>query len=59
MERLIQGLVNRDLIEKFGEKALRKMKKEELVQNMLPLITFYEEEFFKNGLKILRLVKLT
>jgi hypothetical protein len=35
------------------------MKKEELVQNMLPLITFYEEEFFKNGLKNLRLVKPT
>lgn len=56
-EELINGLANRDMLERYSREALNKMSQDELLEKKFPFLSFYEEEFVENGLKNLRLLK--
>ena len=57
VNKLILSLAGRDMLEKFGEEAVKKMTDEEFLKNERSFLEKYEEEFEKNGLKNLTLLK--
>lgn len=56
-DELMFRMAERDLIEKYGEDAVRKMKFEERVDKEQPFLDAYRKEFEENGLSNLRLLK--
>lgn len=56
-EELIHNLARRDLIETYGEDAIRKMSFEELFEKEEPFIEKYADEFEEQGIKNLVIKK--
>ena len=54
-EELIHHLSRRDLIEAYGEDAIRKMSLEELFEKEEPFIEKYTDELEDHGIKNLRI----
>ena len=54
---LVSSLSKRDVIEKYGEKAIEKMTFDELLEKERPFVEKYKDEFEKNGVKNLKIVK--
>jgi len=52
---LISRLADRDCIEKYGESELKKMSFDEWVEKRKPFLKKYLEEFWKRGIKNLRI----
>jgi len=50
-DELIFRLARRDLIERYGEEAIKNMDLEEMMQKEGVFIDEYEEEFERNGIK--------
>ena len=51
LTKLIENLAGRDMLDKYGEEAIRKMTDEEFIKNERSFLEKYENEFAKNGLK--------
>ncbi len=56
-DELIDRLARRDFIQKYGEDAIRKMTRKERFEKEHPFIEKYDEEFEKNGIENLQIVK--
>ena len=56
-EGLIYRLARRDVIEKYGEKAIEKMTSKELLEKGDPFVEKYKDEFEKNDTKNLKITK--
>lgn len=51
LTKLIENLAGRDILNKYGEDAIRNMTDEEFIKKERPFLEKYEKEFAKNGLK--------
>ncbi|MFH1772116.1 MAG: hypothetical protein ABH872_04795 [Candidatus Omnitrophota bacterium] len=54
-DELIHRLARRDLVDKYGEKELRKMNFEEIIKKEQAFIDRYSNEFEKDGIENVRL----
>jgi len=55
-DELLYRLANRDFVEQYGEKAIKKMTWEERIEKEQPFIEKYANEFERNGIKNLVII---
>ena len=56
-DELVHSLGQRDFVRHYGRAAIQKMKFEEMLEKEAPFVQKYADEFEKNGLRDLGLVK--
>lgn len=57
-EELIDRLTSRDMLEKYGQDALKNMSTEERMEAEQPFLEYYHEQFENGEIKNLRIAKL-